>query len=290
VEIAPIQSKVLMLGANALVRDNVRVLLGSMGYQCLVASTLQEALTLLEQEKPDAAILDPQQADFPPARLVAAFHKKVPHLRGRAIVLVGEESDPELLQVLDAYFLLRVPRDALLQELWPSLDSLLRRRMPTTQQVTRSAPLVFDSLLQSSLAGTRSSQPTVRRLLYETDSLVADLSLEGQKDSQRITLVGQVLDGAKPEPHMSRVPVVLQGLAGVMGIAKTNEWGEFRFEFNFEPGVSLEIGARENYRVSVGLPDSKSFMGGITEESRIPEARGDSEARKDVHPKEKKRR
>ena len=30
--------KVLMLGANPLVCDNVRILLRSMGYQCLVAS------------------------------------------------------------------------------------------------------------------------------------------------------------------------------------------------------------------------------------------------------------
>jgi DNA-binding NarL/FixJ family response regulator len=289
VETAQIQPKVLMLGANKLVRDDVRVLLGSMGYQCVVASTLKEALALLKQEKPDAAILDPQQADSPPARIVAAFYKMVPHLRGLAIVLLGEESDPELLQVLDAYFFPSVPRDALLQRLWPSLDSLLSR-MTTTQQVTRSAPLVFDSFLQPSLAGTRSSHPTVRRLLYESDSLVADLSLEGQRDSQRVTLVGQILDAAKPEPHLSSVPVVLQNLAGLMGIAKSNEWGEFRFEFNFEPGVSLEIGARKNYWVSVGLPDSKSVMPWTTEESQIPETPGDSEAQKDVNPEEKKRR
>jgi len=67
VETAQIQPKVLMRGANALVRDNVRVLLGGMGYRCLVASTLKEALALLELQKPDAAILDPQQADSPPA-------------------------------------------------------------------------------------------------------------------------------------------------------------------------------------------------------------------------------
>jgi len=270
VEIAQIQPKVLMLGANALVRDNVRVLLGSMGYQCLVASTLKEAFALLQQETPDAAILDPQQANSPPARMVAAFHKMAPHLRGRAIVLMGEESDPELLQVLDAYLLPRVPREALLRELWPSLESLLRR-MTTTQQVTRSAPLVFDSFLQPSLAGVRSSHPTVRRLLYESDSLVADLSLEVQADSQRIMVVGQVVDASKPEPQLSSIPVVLQGLAGLLGIARTNEWGEFRFEFNFEPGVSLEIAPRENYWVSVGLPDSKSVMGGTTEESQVPE-------------------
>ena len=284
-KIAQSQPKVLMLGANALVRDNVRVLLGSMGYQYLVAPTLKEALTLLEQGRADAAILDPQQADSPPARVVAAFHKMVPYLRGRTIVLLGEESDPDLLQLLDAYFLPRVPQDALLQELWPSLDSLLRR-MSTTQQVTRNAPLVFDSFLQPSLAGARSSHPAVRRLLYESDRLVADLSLEGHRDSQRVTLVGQVLDTAKPEPHLSSVPIVLQGHEGLMGMAKTNEWGEFRFEFNFEPGVSLEIVARQNYWVSVGLPDSRSVTGGTTEESKAP---ADSEAQKDVHPKGKKR-
>src|SRR5437016_7988967 len=114
VKIVQSRPKVLMLGANALVRDNVRVLLGSMGYQYLAAPTLKEALTLLEQGRPDAAILDPQQADSPPAQVVAAFHKMVPYLRGRTIVLLGEESDPDLLQLLDAYFLPRVPQDALL--------------------------------------------------------------------------------------------------------------------------------------------------------------------------------
>lgn len=49
--------KVLMLGANRLVCDNVRVLLRSMGYQCLVAAAPSEALPLLQQEKSDAAIL-----------------------------------------------------------------------------------------------------------------------------------------------------------------------------------------------------------------------------------------
>jgi len=288
VGIGQIRPKVLMLGANALVRDNVRVLLGSMGYQCLVASTLKEAFTLLQQETPDAGILDPQQANSTPARIVAAFHKMAAHLRGRAIVLTGEESDPELLQVLDAYLLPRVPRGALLQGLWPSLDSLLRRTT-TTQQPTRHAPLVFDSFLQPSLAGVRSSHPTVRRLLYESEGLVADLSLEELRDSQRIMLVGQVVDASKPEPQLSSIPVVLQCLAGLMGIVRTNEWGEFRFEFNSEPGVSLEIGPRENYWVSVGLPDSMSVMGGTTEESQIPETPGDSEAQKDVHPKRKKK-
>src|SRR5438034_178741 len=90
-----------MLGANPLVRDDVRVLLRSMGYHCVVAATLEHALELPEREQPDAAILDPHFPDSPPARVVAMFHKRVPDLRNRFIVLVREEGGPELLQVLE---------------------------------------------------------------------------------------------------------------------------------------------------------------------------------------------
>jgi CheY-like chemotaxis protein len=252
-------AKVLMLGANPLVCDNVRVLLRSMGYQCLVASSLSEARQLLQQEKPDAAILEPQLTDHPPARVVAFFHKRVPELRGRFIVLINNESDPELLQVLDAYSVPRVRLDTLFRELWPSLDSLLRR--PTIpRQITRGAPLVFDSFLQPALAGIRSSQPTCRQLRYESGALVADLSLERQGDSQHVTLMGQVLDNAKGEPQLGGVPIVIQGHTGLLGIVKTNEWGEFHFEFESEPGITLEIRARENFWVSAGLPDSQNVI------------------------------
>ena len=253
-------AKILMLGANPLVRDNVRVLLRSMGYRYVVASTLKEALELPEQEKPNAAVLDPYFADSPPARVVAMFHRRVPDLRGRSVVLVREEGNPELLQVLDAYSLPRVRMDVFLRDLWPCLDSLLRR-VAVPRQVTRGAPLIFDSFLQPSFAGIRSSEPTCRQLLYETHTLVADLSLEREGDSQRITLTGQVLDRAnEKQPPLGSVPIVIQGRAGLIGIVKTNEWGEFHSEFEPEPGITLEIRARENFWVSASLPDLNNVM------------------------------
>lgn len=248
------QPKVLMLGANALVRDNVRVLLRSMGYHCLVASARKDALRLLEYEKPDAAILDPHFPDCSPASVVAMFHKRAPGLRGRAIVLLSEESDPELLEVLDAYSVPRVRLDALLRELWPCLDSLVHRVLHP-RIVTRGAPLVFDSFLELPFAGIRSLERGCRQLRYESDTLVADFSLEGQSDSRRMTLTGHVLDAAQGELQVGGVPVVMQGHAGLIGIAKTNQWGEFHFEFEPQPGITLEIRARENFWVLAGLPD-----------------------------------
>jgi CheY-like chemotaxis protein len=260
VESEQIQRKVLMIGANPLVRNTVRVLLRSMGYQCLTASSLKEALSLLEQQKPDAAILDPQLPDSTPARVVAAFHKRVPDLRGRSLVLVGEEADPDLLQVLDAYSIPRVQQEALFRELWPSLDSLLLR-VVSPPQVTRAAPLVFDSVTQLSLAGARSALPLSRQLRYESGSLVADLLLEEQRDSQRITMTGQVFDTAKRELQLRDVPIVIQGQRGFIGMVKTNEWGEFQFEFEVEPDITLEIGTRKNFWVSVGLPHLNGVTG-----------------------------
>src|SRR5947208_11780208 len=125
---------------------------------------------------------------------------------------------------------------------------------------SRGARLVFDSFLEPSLAGVRSLHPTPRQLLYESDILVADLLLEGQEDSQRITLTGQVLDTVKRKPQLGGVPIVIQGERGLMGIIKTNQWGEFHFEFAPEPGITLEIKARENFWVSAGLPDLNSVV------------------------------
>ena len=289
-KVARTQGEVFVLAADALVRDNVRVMLGSMGYHCVVASALKEALALLDVEKPDAAILDARQLGSPPARLVAAFHRMVPTLRGRAIVLTDQECDPELLRVLDAYSLPHVPRDLLLQKLWPSLDSLLRRNLSIVpRQVTERARLVLDNFLQPLCAGVRCApQFSARRLLYESECLIADLSLEPQENSQRITLVGQVLDAAQPERQLASLSLVLQGQAGPIAVATTKEFGEFHFDFDSEPRVSLEIGVKENHWVSLELPDPKCAVQETTEESQLPEAATDSEAREDLLLKKKK--
>jgi DNA-binding response OmpR family regulator len=244
--------KVLLTGTDRLLLDNVRVVLGTMGCLCFVASSLQEAHAFLEKEKPEAVIFDPQLLDSSPVEVLAALQTMALRLPGRVVVLTREQDDSQLLGVVEAYSLPKVPVDTLLQQLWPCLDSLLRRKT-ARRRVKHSPRLVFDSFLQPLADGVRSAQIPDHRLLYESGDVMVDLSLEPGRDTQRVRLMGQILDPAKP--RLCSAPVVLQGQTEPIETSTTNELGEFQFDFDPRPDLRLEIGVRENHWLSIVLPD-----------------------------------
>jgi hypothetical protein len=265
-EIARIRPKVLMIGAHGLVVDNVRVLLRTMGCDCVIGSTIKKAVVLLEKEKPDAAILDTQLLASSPPNISATAHKIAVRLQGRVVVLTREERGSQL-PVLEAYSLPRVHVDLVFQELWPCLDSLLHGNTAPRQAMHR-AQIVFDSSLQPLAAGVRTAQSRDRWLLYECGDVMVDLWLEPQGDSQHIRLMGQILREAKSKSQFHCAPVVLQSKAEPIEATTTNELGEFQLDFHPHPNLRLEIGVRENHWVSLPLPDSNDSERESTEEFR----------------------
>ena len=245
--------KVLIICEEPSARDTMRVLLGSMGCQCVVASSLRQAIAVLEQENPDAAIVDLDSAGSSASPMVSGFDKIYSSLHGRVLVLSGKESEPEVKDLLERYPLPLVSRDRLLQELWGNLESLFRSKT-VLSRVVDAARLVFDSFLQPMPAGVRATQLPARRMVYQSENLMADLWLEPQTDSRHIALVGQIVDSARPDRQFDTVPVVLQGRKGAIALATTNKFGEFHFNFDFEPSITLEIEVRGNHWVSVVLP------------------------------------
>ena len=168
--------KVLMIGVNRLVRDNVRVLLGTLGCGCVIGSSLGDSPALLQNARPDVAVLDQQLLNSTPPGILTAFHKVFFKLRGRTVLLTREDGAAETLKVLDAYSIPKVSVDLVFEQLWPCLDSLLHRSGAPSVQ---NARLAFDSLLQPVPAGIRSAQPADRTLLYEAGEVMVDrLSLE----------------------------------------------------------------------------------------------------------------
>lgn len=245
--------KVLIICEESGTRDTMRVLLGSMGCQCVFAPGVQQAMTVLEQENPDAAILDPRTAGSSAPSVTSGFDRIYASLRGRILVLDGKESEPEVKNLLEEYSLPCVSRDRLLQELWGTLESLFRAR-EALRRVMNAARLVFDSFLQPMPAGVRSvSQLPFRQLVYRSGSLMADLWLEPQTESN-VALVGQIVDSNKPDRPLDLTSVVLHGPKGRIAYATTNQFGEFHLSFDFEPSVTLEIEVGGSQWVSAALP------------------------------------
>src|SRR5437667_12794240 len=105
--------KVLAIGADWLVLDNIRVLLGTKGCLCVVGSNINEARALHERERTDAAVLDPQLLDSSPTEALAALHTIALGLQGRGAVLTQQRIDSVLLDVVDAHCLPKVREVAL---------------------------------------------------------------------------------------------------------------------------------------------------------------------------------
>ena len=247
-------NKVLIICEEPSSRDTMRVLLASMGCQCVVASSVQQAIAVLELENPDAAIVDPRSSSFSAAPIVSGLDKIYARLGGRVVVLTEQERGQEVKELLERYSLPSVPRGRLLQELWGNLEPLLRPK-EVLRRIIYTAHLVFDGFLQSMPAGIRGmSQLAARQLVYQSGSLMADLWLEPQCDSRHIALVGQIVDSSRPDCQFDSIPVALHGRKGPIALVTTNNFGEFNFNFAFEPSVTLQIEVRRNHWVSVALP------------------------------------
>jgi hypothetical protein len=225
----------------------MRILLGSAGCDCIVVSNAQQALATIEQKDFDAVVLDPQSSSSLAEEVTSRISEIHPNLLARIVVITDKDSDPETRDLVERYSLFHVQRQFL------DLKSLLRPEA-VSQQVTHVAQLIFDSSRDPLQAGVRSSLVRSRRLLCASGSLRVDLWIEPQADSDRMAVMGQILDAAKPDRRFDSVPVVLQGWKGAVACATTNEFGEFHLDFKFEPSVTLEVKIHQNYLLTVSLP------------------------------------
>lgn len=103
--------------------------------------------------------------------------------------------------------------------------------------------LLFDSVLQPMTAGARASVASARQLLYRIGPVYLDLRVDAEPNSERASLVGQMLDRSNPEHPITGVPVVL--LAGQKNVASTSSNGNGEFQ--------LEFAMRSNLRLSVAV-------------------------------------
>ncbi len=115
------------------------------------------------------------------------------------------------------------------------------------------AELLFDSLPSPLQAGVRSSVAASRQLLFGSGNYRVDLRFEPQEDSDKVSLMGQVLNAADPVQGLNAVPVVLLLGRKVFAESRTNQFGEFQLECSLEPRIELRIKLPGNAEVSIPL-------------------------------------
>ena len=103
------------------------------------------------------------------------------------------------------------------------------------------AKLLFDSSRNPLPAGVRSTATTIRQLLYGTGDYRIDVRIEPRLDSDKVTIVGQVLNSADPSEGVGSVAVALIKGRKVLAQSLTNRFGEFNLECELEQRFLLRV-------------------------------------------------
>jgi hypothetical protein len=109
--------------------------------------------------------------------------------------------------------------------------------------------LLFDTLTQPLAAGARASVASARQLLYRIGTVYVDMRVDSELNSNRVALVGQMLDSARPGHPVAGVPVIL--LDGRKSVTSTisNDNGEFHLDFAIKSNLRLSVAVGGNQPV-----------------------------------------
>ena len=152
---------------------------------------------------------------------------------------------------------MRVREAAMREEAYQPPESAVRgvKGMGAIHVPTRTslATLLFDSSRKPITAGVRSASTVARQLLYGVGAYRIDLRMEPQMDSDKVSLVGQILNSTDPARHAVSVPVVLLKGRKVLAESRTNGFGEFHLECDLESQLQLQLVLPQGLDIKIPL-------------------------------------
>lgn len=113
--------------------------------------------------------------------------------------------------------------------------------------------LLFDSFQKPALAGMRSTATAARQMLYGVGTYRIDLRMEPQMDSDKVSLVGQILNSADPVKSGTQATVTLLRGTKVLAQSETNTLGEFQLECSLEGQLQLVLALPRDRDVRIPL-------------------------------------
>jgi two-component system response regulator PilR (NtrC family) len=117
--------KVLIVEDEPSIRNVLYVLLAGLGCDGDVAHDTREALSILDHDQFDAVLLDLRSSHLSPEQMVSAITEVRPSMVGRVLVITGEVSDPETLEMFERCAVPHVTRSRVASDLWGPLRTLL---------------------------------------------------------------------------------------------------------------------------------------------------------------------
>jgi DNA-binding NtrC family response regulator len=116
---------VLIVEGEPSIRNVLYVLLAGLGCEGGIARDGRQALAMIEKESFDAVLLDLRCSGIPAGEMVSAIKELRPNLVGRVLVITGEVSDPQTMEIIQKNCWPHIPPQRVMQELWGRLRTLL---------------------------------------------------------------------------------------------------------------------------------------------------------------------
>jgi hypothetical protein len=131
------------------------------------------------------------------------------------------------------------------------------------KQKTSVVQLLFDSFQSPALAGVRSMGANPRQMLYGIGPYRIDLRMEPQMNSDKVEVVGQILNSADPIRGGTQATVKLVRGRKILVESQTNALGEFHLECSLEGQLQLLVGLPRSRDVKIPLliPSSSTLTG-----------------------------
>ena len=116
---------VLIIEDEPSIRNVLCVLLAGLRCEGDIVPNAREALAMVEKHDFDAVLLDLRCSEMPATEAVSALKNLRPSLVGKILVITGDVSDPQTMELIKKNHWPYIPRHRVMQELWDRLRSLL---------------------------------------------------------------------------------------------------------------------------------------------------------------------
>jgi len=113
--------------------------------------------------------------------------------------------------------------------------------------------LLFDSQEQAARDGLRNSVIAARQLLFRIGSVFVDLEVGREGDSNRASIIGQMLDSSRPGHPPSGIRIALLDRNRPVASASSNDHGEFRLQFALKDNLKLSVELDRNKPVHLPI-------------------------------------